>query len=260
MRRFIQQTWLPSAVFVGLCTAEAVHEYRQCGRPWTIVGIAATGLALVPPIWWWVVARAKGQRSARGAAAGALCVILSLNFEPIFERLWWEHTHPAKIGQDFGRLEVAILLLLSISVGGPIGALVGALVAALQNRWWPLGTRGLATHAPSRERTVGDGALAGAAVGVLTGVVLCIYFLSLPGTEFDGSSVLMNLSVAWLIMVPSCAAIGATLVAVRKLLGILRPALRRLTDRTGSTFLNRELKWRSETGSSRPLDSRRSAP
>ena len=158
-RRFAQRTWLPTAVFVPLLTAYAAWDVNRCD-PIQGVLIPMTGLLLVPTIWWWIFARGEGRSFARGAAAGAMCVVLTVNLAPILRTIWLERSHPSsdQLGIGLGRLEVALMLMLSASVGGPIGALVGGLLAVLQDRWWPdPAKRTLAAGKADPRRTAGDG-------------------------------------------------------------------------------------------------------
>ena len=59
-------------------------------------------------------------------------------------------------------------------------------------------------------------------------------------TSHDLSSAIVNLGVLWLLMVPSAAVLGATVVALRRWGVVARRALRRAT--VGRPILNRAVK------------------
>ena len=224
VRRFIQRTWLPTVVFVPLLTAYAAWDVNQCD-PIKRISIPVSGLLLVPAIWWWILAQGEGRHFTRGAAAGAMCVVLAVNFAPILRTIWLERSHPSLDGMNLGRLELAVTLMMSVSVGGSIGALVGGFVAALQNRWWRApAERTLAADNADRRRTAGDGAIAGAVVAALAGLIGCV-FLSLEWSYDSFLDVLMGIGALWLILIPPGAVLGATAVVVRRRFAAVRGGL-----------------------------------
>lgn len=222
MRQFIQRTWLPTVLFVGLCAAYVAKDLSKCGPIYT-AGIPVTGLVVVPLIWWWLVARAERPRLTRGAAAGALCVVLTMNLAPILGTIWWEQAHPDPGGILGPYFEVGMALMYYVGVGVPIGGLVGVLLAILQRRWWrapsprqPLGPEG--RH--SWRTRVADWAMAGALIAVLASSVYCISAQLVAPQDLSG--VLFDIGALWLVTVPPGATIGAIAAVIAERIRVTR--------------------------------------
>lgn len=205
MLRFLKATWLATLVFAALSRLE-VSRYG-----WMVYfGPTVTALAVVPPVWWWFVARRGRPRIGRAALAGATSAFL------IHALAWvalhaWSEMRPSRYvdgwGDGLGNLELLFVVVFSALIGGPVGAGAGALVAFVQTRCWP--------YPPEKHRPADsmlDGALRGAMVATLAApfvAILAVVLLSLTPMRPSGAPSLGILfSVAWLVLVPTGAQLG----------------------------------------------------
>jgi hypothetical protein len=134
MIRFLKETWLATAVFVGL---SRLNADRQAG--WIGCFTATiTAAVLVPPVWRWFVMCRGRPRIGRAALAGATVGFL-IAISPAFIGAAWYEARPPRYTDGFGEGLSGFLLLFVLialgSVGGALGTGVAMLVALLQRRW-----------------------------------------------------------------------------------------------------------------------------
>lgn len=207
MMRFLKETWLATAVFVGLSRLNADGQTGWIGY----LGATMTAIVLVPPVWRWFVMSRGRPRIRRAALAGAAVGFL-IAISPVFMDAVRYEAHPPPYTDAFGEGLGGLLLLFVLYafgfVGGASGTGVGILVALLQ-RCWPQGLERPGT-ADSRL----DGAIGGALVAtlaapivvVLVGIVLPKSIL--PTQRHGGVSLGILFFEGWLVLITLGALLG----------------------------------------------------
>jgi hypothetical protein len=207
MIRFLKETWLATAVFVGLSRLNADRQAGWIGY----FGATITATVLVPPVWRWFVMCRGRPRIGRAALAGATVGFL-IAISPAFIGTAWYEAHPPRYTDGFGEgLGGFLLLFVLIAfgfVGGALGTGVGMLVALLQRRW--LHRREQPGVADSRL----DGAIGGALVATLaTPIVILLAAIVLPKSilptqRYGSVSLGILFFEGWLVLITLGALLG----------------------------------------------------
>jgi hypothetical protein len=205
MRRLVERTSLPTAVFVSVFGW--FHGWDQGSLPLLLVSIA-TALLIVPPTWHWYVMPSDAPRVGRAALAGATLAYLILAIPMWLYGVWMTGTRPS--GETWGGLGNAfwvLMMLAYLGIGGTVGAALGALIAFIQRR-----QPHTPPHFEASRLSVLDGAICGAMIATLMNPLGAIVVGLMRAPQDDVNALFL---VSWLLMVPAFALIGAWLAPRR---------------------------------------------
>ncbi len=209
MVRSLKDTWLATAMFVGLSLI--VSNDARLDGPWVMASPPLTALLLTPPVWRWFVMSGEKPRVGRALLAGGSLGFLIAMTGMIVPGVWfYAHRPPYGDGSGDGLGGFMSILYTGLAFlgGGVVGGGVGALLAWAQSR--SLDGRPV----ERRAMTETEGAFAGGLVAVLAGPIAALFFaLILPkemlptwSGAFEYSTFLAEV---WLVLVPMSAFLGA---------------------------------------------------